>query len=100
VAGCDHDLINLIATLLDDKLHFLLEIVGSEVYPYQNVEALESKLAKKYSEQIKIYAWSRLEVVNGSEGPISFTKLQQSFSERQKENLPEEIPMLLEASSR
>ena len=100
MAGCDHDLINLIATRLDDKLHFLLEIVGPEVYPHQNVEALESKLAKKYSEKIKIYAWSRIEVVNGSEGPISLTEFHQSFSERQKENLPEEMKMIIEASSR
>ena len=100
-AGDDaYELININATLLNDKLHFLLEIVGPEVYPHQNVEALESKLAKKYSEQIKIYAWSRIEVVNGSEGPISLTEFHQSFSERQKENLPEDMKMIIEASSR
>jgi hypothetical protein len=93
-----YELVNINATRLDDKFHFLLEIVSSEAYPQQKVEALESLLANKYSEPIKIYAWSRLEVVNGSEGPISLTKLQQSFSERQKENLPEEIPIILEAS--
>ena len=95
-----YDLVNINATQLDDRFHFLLEIMSSEAYPQQKVEALESLLANKYSELIKIYAWSRLEVVNGSEGPISLTKLQQSFSERQKGKLPEVIPIILEASSR
>ena len=100
VSDDTYDLVNINATLLDDKLHFLLEIVSSEAYPQQNVKELESLLANKYSEQIKIYAWSRLEVVNGSEGQISFSKLQQSFSERQKGNLPEELPIILETASR
>jgi len=95
-----YDLVNINATLLDDKLHFLLEIAGPEVYPIQKVEALESQLGKKYSEPIKIYAWSRIEVVNGSEGPISLTEFHRSFSERQKGNFPEELPIILEASSR
>ena len=95
-----YELVNINVTHLDDKFHFLLEIVSSEAYPQQEVEALESLLADKYSESIKIYAWSRLEVVNGSEGPISLTKLEQSFSERQKGKLPEVIPIILEASSR
>ncbi|MEN8806792.1 MAG: TIGR00341 family protein [Desulfobacterales bacterium] len=95
-----YDLVNINATLLDDKLHFLLEIAGPEVYPSQKVEALESQLGKKYSEPIKIYAWSRIEVVNGSEGPISLTEFHRSFSERQKGNFPEELPIILEPSSR
>jgi hypothetical protein len=95
-----YDLVNINATLLDDKLHFLLEIAGPEVYPIQKVEALESQLGKKYSEPIKIYAWSRIEVINDSEGPISLTEFHRSFSERQKGNFPEELPILLEASSR
>jgi uncharacterized hydrophobic protein (TIGR00271 family) len=95
-----YDLININATHLDGKFHFLLEIIGPEAYPDQNVKTLELQLAKKYSESIEIYAWSRLEVVYGSEGPLSLTELQRSFSKRQKENIPEEIPMILEASSR
>ena len=89
-----YDLVNINATLLDDKLHFLLEIAGPEVYPIQKVESLESPLGKKYSEPIKIYAWSRIEVVNGSEGPISLTEFHRSFSERQKGNFPEEVPII------
>jgi hypothetical protein len=95
-----YGLVNINATVLDDKLHFLLEIVGPEVYPSQKVEELESQLGKKYSEPFKIYAWSRIEVVNESAGPISLTEFHRSFSERQKGNLPEELPIILEASSR
>jgi uncharacterized hydrophobic protein (TIGR00271 family) len=94
------ELVNINATYLDGKLHFLLEIVGPEIYPRQGVKALELRLSQTYSEQIKLYAWSRIEIVQASEGSLSFMELQQSFSERQRENLPDEIPMILEASSR
>jgi hypothetical protein len=95
-----YDLVNINATFLDGKLHFLLEIVGPEVYPRQNIEKLQTQLAQNYSEPIALYVWSRIEVVHGPEGPLSLAKLRQSFIDRQKENLPEEIPMILEASSR
>jgi uncharacterized hydrophobic protein (TIGR00271 family) len=95
-----YDLVNVNATFLDGKLHFLLEIVGPEVYPRQNIEKLQAQLAQNYSEPIALYVWSRIEVVHGPEGPLSLAKLRQSFIDRQKENLPEEIPMILEASSR
>jgi uncharacterized hydrophobic protein (TIGR00271 family) len=95
-----YELVNINATHLDGKLHFLLEIVGPEIYPRQSVTALESRLSQTYSEQIKLYAWSRIEIVQTAEGALSLMELQQSFSERQRENLPEDIPMILEASSR
>ena len=95
-----YELVNINATHLDGKLHFLLEIVGPEIYPRQSVTALESRLSQTYSEQIKLYAWSRIEIVQTAEGSLSLMELQQSFSERQRENLPEDIPMILEASSR
>ena len=95
-----YDLVNVNATRLDGKLHFLLEIVGPEVYPRQNIEKLQTQLAQNYPEPIALYAWSRIEVVHGPEGPLSLAELRQSFSDRQKENLPEEIPMILEASNR
>jgi hypothetical protein len=93
-------LVNVNATRLDDTLHFLLEIVGPEIYPRQKVEALQTRLARSYAEKIALYSWSRIEVVQGPEGPLSFARLQRSFSDRQKENLPEELPQLLEASGR
>jgi hypothetical protein len=96
----NYELVNINTTYLDGKLHFLLEIMGPDTFPQQKVKTLEGLLAKRYSEPIKIYAWSRIEVVNDSEGPLSLAGLQESFSDRQKENLPEEIPMLLEASGR
>jgi len=95
-----YELVNVNATHLDGKLHFLLEIVGPEVYPRINVKALELRLAQSYTEPIKIYVWSRIEIVQDSEGQLSWTEMQQSFRERQRENLPDEIPMILEASSR
>jgi hypothetical protein len=39
-------------------------------------------------------------MVHGPQGALSFEELQQTFSDRQKENLPGEIPLILEASSR
>lgn len=95
-----YELVNINATHLDGKLHFLLEIVGPEIYPRQSVTVLESRLSQTYSKQIKLYAWSRIEIVQTAEGSLSLMELQRSFSERQRENLPEDIPMILEASSR
>ena len=93
-------LINVNATQLDGKLHFLLEIVGPEVYPRSCVDALQARLAQKYTEPIALYAWSRIEVVHAPQGTVSFDKIQQYFSDRQKENLPEELSMIIEASGR
>jgi hypothetical protein len=94
------ELVNINATHLDDKFHFLMEIVGPKVYPHQRVKALESHLRQTYPEPIELYAWSRVEMIHGSEGPLSKVGFLQSFSDRQKENLPAEVPLMLEASGR
>jgi uncharacterized hydrophobic protein (TIGR00271 family) len=103
-AAFEHDgdfkLINVNATRLDSTLYFLLEIVGPELYPREHIEALQAQLSQKYSDPIALYAWSRIEVVQGPQGSLSFEELQQSFGDRQKENLPGELPAILEASSR
>jgi hypothetical protein len=88
------------ATRLDDKFHFLLEIVGPEIYPRQKLEKLQAHLTQKFSEPILLYALSRVEVVHGPEGSLSMKELNEYFSKRQKENLPEVIPLILEASGR
>ena len=93
-------LVNVNATQLDGKLHFFLEIVGPEVYPRSSVDALQARLAEKYAEPIALYAWSRIEVVHAPQGTVSFAQIQRYFSDRQKENLPEELSMILEASGR
>lgn len=93
-------LVNVNAIHLDGILHFLLEIVGPQVYPRQRVEALQARLASRHLEPVALYAWSRIEVVHGPDGPLSLAELRQSFGERQKENLPADIPLILEASSR
>lgn len=93
-------LVNVNATQLDGKLHFLLEIVGPEVYPRSSVDVLQVKLAEKYSEPIALYAWSRIEVVHAPQGTVSFAQIKRYFSDHQKENLPEDLSMILEASSR
>lgn len=95
-----YELVNVDATYLDDKFHFLMEIVGPEIYPHDMLKALESQLARAHSEPIELYAWSRVEVIHGTEGPLSRTGFLQTFNDRQKENLPDEIPFMLEASSR
>lgn len=93
-------LVNISATQLDGKLHLLLEIVGPDVYPRQQVDALHARLTEKYAEPIALYAWSRIEVVHAPQGSMSFAQVQRYFSDRQKENLPQELSMILEASGR
>ena len=100
-AGDTHfSLVNVNATQLDGKLHFLLEIVGPEVYPRSSVAALQDRLAEKYSHPLALYAWSRIDVVHAPQGTVSFAQIQRYFSDRQKENLSEEFSMILEASGR
>jgi uncharacterized hydrophobic protein (TIGR00271 family) len=94
------DLISINQTRLDDKFHFLLEIVGPAIYPRPAVEALQEELIRKFGESIALYAWSRVERVHGPEGPLSMKAVSLYFSDRQKENLPEEMPFILEAISR
>jgi len=93
-------LVNTHVTRLDDSFHFLLEIVGPEICPRESVQALQAQLEKKFAETIALYAWSRIEVVHGPDGSLSMKELDRYFSRRQKENLPPEIPLILEASSR
>ena len=95
-----YQLINTNYTRLDEKSHFLLEIVGPGVYPREKIESLQAQLTQKFSEPIVLYAWSRVEIVHGPEGPLSINGLNQYFSSRQKENLPKIIPLILEASRR
>jgi len=87
-------------TYLDDKFHFLLEVTGPELYSASNVEQLQSQLEKKFDTPLDLYAWSRVELVHGPEGPLSMKELSAHFSSRQKENLPEMMPLILEASRR
>jgi uncharacterized hydrophobic protein (TIGR00271 family) len=94
----EFQLLDVKATRLDGRFHVLLEIAGPEVYPRQRVERLRSQLARELPESVVLYAWSRVDVVHGPDGPTSLTKLNQYLSARQKENLPEEMPLILEAS--
>ena len=95
-----YELVNINATRLDGKLHFLMEIAGPEVFPSDDMETLQTRLAQTYSEPINLYAWSRIETVRGPGGLMSTEELNRYFQERQKENLPGEIPLILEVSSR
>jgi uncharacterized hydrophobic protein (TIGR00271 family) len=94
------ELVNVYATSLDNKLNFLLEISGPELYPRDKVELLQKELAQKHDTPLALYAWSRVEVVQGPDGPESIDKLQRYFQKRQKENLSQKIPLLLEAAGR
>jgi len=93
-------LVNTNVTYLDDKFHFLLEISGPELYPSPKIKELQSQLEQKFSDKVDLYAWSRIEVVHGPEGAMSMKELSAYFSSRQKENLPEMMPLILEASRR
>ena len=96
----DFTLVNTNVTYLDDKFHFLLEIAGPELYPSPKIKELQSQLEQKFSDKVDLYAWSRIEVVHGPEGAMSMKELSAYFSSRQKENLPEMMPLILEASRR
>ncbi|MFC1833000.1 hypothetical protein ACFL0S_13455, partial [Thermodesulfobacteriota bacterium] len=96
----DFTLVNTNVTYLDDKFHFLLEIAGLELYPSPKIKELQSRLEQKFSDKVDLYAWSRIEVVHGPEGALSMKELSAQFSSRQKENLPEMMPLILEASRR
>ena len=93
-------LVNTNVTYLDDRFHFLLEIAGPELYPSPKIKQLQSQLEQKFSDKVDLYAWSRIEVVHGPEGALSMKELSTYFSSRQKENLPETMPLILEASRR
>ena len=93
-------LVSTNANYLDDKFHFLLEVTGPELYSPSNVEQLQAELEEKFSIPIDLYTWSRIELVHGPEGALSMKELSARFSSRQKENLPEMMPLILEASRR
>ncbi len=95
-----YNLVNTSATYLDDTFHFLLEITGPEIYPRQKIERLQNQLAQKFNFPIVLYGWSRIEVVHGPEEWRSINELNAHFSERQKENLLEVVPLILEATRR
>jgi len=94
-----YELVNVNATVLDDKFHLLLEIVGPDFYPNENIEKLRAQLSQKFSEPITLYSWSRIERVQGPEGVLSMEKLRRYFVTRQKENLSKKIPLILDSSS-
>lgn len=94
------ELVNAYPTSLDGKLQLLLEIRGAKLYPRDKVMTLQAKLAKKSNMPLMLYAWSRVETVQGPDGVEQFGKLQRYFQERQKENLPKSLPGMLEATGR
>ncbi len=104
IAHFDQDdaftLVNTSVTYLDAKFHFLLELTGPELYSDSNVERLQAELEEKFATHMDLYAWSRIEVVHGPKGVLSMKELSAQFSSRQKENLPEMMPLILEASRR
>jgi hypothetical protein len=95
-----YELVSTNVTQLDGTFHFLLEIAGAEVYPQSRVDALQKQLEQKFPEPIALYAWSRVETVLGPTGQLSLQELNRSFSNRQKENLPDDIQIIPGASGR
>ena len=57
-------------------------------------------MEQNFSDKVDLYAWSRIEVVHGPEGVLSMKELSAYFSSRQNENLPDMMPLILEASRR
>ena len=93
------DIINVNANYLDSKFHFLVEVVGPEIYPQEKLDAVRRQLAKKFTEAIDLYVWSRPEVVLTPNGAMPLDAVYRYFATRQKENLPDEMMLMLEAST-
>jgi len=90
-------IVNINATYLDDVFHLLLEVVGPGIYPRDKLDGLKANLERKFADvPIDLYVWSRPEVVLTPNGFMSFAEVYQTFSARQKENLPDEMMPMLE----
>lgn len=93
------EIVNVNANYLDSKFHFLIEVVGPEIYPQEKLDAVRKQLAEKFTEAIDLYVWSRPEVVLTPNGAMPLDAVYQYFAKRQKENLPDEMMLMMEASS-
>jgi hypothetical protein len=63
------------------------------------IETFQARLIEEYEGPIVLYARSQIEMVHGPEGPVQLNQLLQSFSNRQKENIPEDISLILESTN-
>ncbi|MEN8806636.1 MAG: TIGR00341 family protein, partial [Desulfobacterales bacterium] len=80
------DIVNVNANYLDSKFHFLIEVVGPEIYPQEKLDAVRRQLAEKFTEAIDLYVWSRPEVVLTPNGAMPLDAVYHYFAKRQKEN--------------
>ena len=80
---------NINVNYLDDAYHFLLEVVGSSLFPQTRLDDINRHLAERFPDKsVKIYLWSRPEVVLTPDGAVPFETVYRQFAERQQENLP------------
>ncbi|MEN8757578.1 MAG: TIGR00341 family protein [Desulfobacterales bacterium] len=93
------EIVNVNANYLDSKFHFLIEVVGPEIYPQEKLDAIRRQLAEKFTEAIDLYVWSRPEVVLTPNGAMPLDAVYHYFAKRQKENLPDEMMLFLETST-
>ena len=93
------EIVNVNANYLDSKFHFLIEVVGPEIYPQEKLDAVRRQLAEKFTEAIDLYVWSRPEVVLTPNGAMPLDAVYHYFAKRQKENLPDEMMLFLETST-
>jgi len=93
------DIVNVNANYLDSTFHFLVEVVGPEICPQEKLDAVRRQLAEKFTEAIDLYVWSRPEVVLTPNGAMPLDAVYRYFAERQKENLPDEMMLMLESST-
>ncbi len=89
---------NINVNYLDDAYHFLLEVVGSSLFPQTRLDDINRHLAERFPDKtVKIYLWSRPEVVLTPDGAVPFETVYRQFAERQQENLPVGVMPGLEA---
>jgi uncharacterized hydrophobic protein (TIGR00271 family) len=93
------EIVNVNANYLDSRFHFLVEVVGPTIFPREGLDAARDRLSEKFAEAIDLYVWSRPEVVWTPDGIMPMDAVYQKFASRQKENLPDEMMLLFEAST-
>jgi uncharacterized hydrophobic protein (TIGR00271 family) len=80
---------NINVNYLDEAYHFLLEVVGSSLFPQVRLDEINRHLAERFPDKtVNVYLWSRPEVVLTPAGAMSFETVYRQFAERQRENLP------------
>jgi len=87
---------NLNASFVDGQYCFLIELTGKRYFSDEEVRMLEKKMSEETANPVKIYAWSRPEIVAVSEGYAPYDEVTKAFFSKRKEIFKIETEKLLE----